>query len=114
MITPYLEWDYSSLRKMFPSIVNLRYSERDIREAVLNPAIIHMVDGMCGRPWEKGNINKLNKRWHDFLKTTRFSDGWRDFNIGETFPHKMMRGIYRVVPRAISSLLYIWNQRRKM
>ncbi len=111
VLTPYFEWNFESLKIAYPKTKGRFYSRNEIEEAVKNPAIIHMVDGMNGRPWHKGNSNPLSDKWESILKETEF---YEDFKPIEPEPKSWRRRlklwIYKTFPNVVTAtiiLLYV-------
>jgi lipopolysaccharide biosynthesis glycosyltransferase len=112
LTTPYLEWDYKYLSKIFPSLNDIIYTREDIRRAISRPAIVHLVDGLRERPWIEGSSSPFYKNWWTFLNQTEFRKDFLGFKPEGSKKHVIMKMIYKYAPQILSSSVYTWNIQR--
>jgi lipopolysaccharide biosynthesis glycosyltransferase len=90
------------------------YSEKEAREAIAHPAIVHFTTGLVGRPWEENCSHPKAKAFWDTVKDTPWSDlkpakdsrkaGLRAFTF--VYEH-MPLGLFETLYRAFSWTLHL-------
>ena len=114
LLMPFLEWDFDSVRKIFPVLDEKYYSREEFEESVRHPAIVHIVDGFNGRPWHKGNTNPLTPEWLSCLKESEFYADFVPFEPSEIrFLLRAKVWIYRNLPPALSLLVIMLYKKLK-
>lgn len=92
---PEYEWGAKVLTRL--SGLKNYYSNSELKTAVSNPVLIHYVDCIFGRPWNKGNYNSKSKIWENYKEKI---NGSSDFIYREndfSFKHKLCIAISKTI-----------------
>ncbi len=82
------------------------YSQAQLIEAKNNPAIIHYVDTVLGRPWQSNNINPLSEKWlkyYDLAEENKKNDFKGRFVSKK---ENIFRLMYKILPKSIFADIY--------
>ena len=108
----YFDWDKKYLTRRYPKTTRMIYSMDEIQEAVKSPAIVHLVEGMVGRPWLEGSVSPFTEEWTAILKETEFYAEFKKFKNKWRFLRKLNVWVYKMFPQCVSS--FVMDMREKL
>jgi len=87
------------------------YSSNEIKDAIDNPVILHVMRDLTGAPWQKGNYNPYNDVWRKYKAISLWSDKDDEQNDLELSMY-MQRALLKVLPKKL--YIYIHKLYNKM
>lgn len=86
------------------------YGEEELVDAMRNTAIIHYVDSILGRPWQKNNINPYTNIWMKYYELLDDSMKFVFKNKLLSTNQKIFRIIYKTLPFKVFVSLYYYRK----
>lgn len=79
---------------------NVFYPPDELEEAIQNPAILHIMRGHLGQPWQKGNRYPYSNKWEEI----KLISPWKDIPQVKrkiTFVSIVYRMLFKFLPKAM-------------
>lgn len=104
VMTSFFDFKSVNAIKEFYGVINY-YSQEQIVEAKRNPIFLHFTPSFSKRPWVKGSVHPLKKKYLEYLSKTPFKNNMlqkdnRDFKI------KLLEKIYWIFGARIYKILF--------
>lgn len=82
------------------------YSDQIVKNAAVQPVIIHLVDSIYGRPWYRYNNNPLKEKWISYLNRTEFKSTFQFNDNHPSIGNKLLKKLYLFGPTFIFRMIY--------